>query len=429
MNSYYQASANVALGRPELEGEHLADICIVGAGYTGLSSALHLAELGYNVAVVEAETAGFGASGRNGGHVGIGQRQDQMYLEEKFGRDIASTLWAMGLEAVDTVRDLIEKHKIKCDLKHGNVHFAHRSKLNRELEEEVNFLHQRYGFDQLEYLPKAKLLEVIASDAYHSAVVDRASKHLHPLNFALGLAQAAVNAGVSLYEHSPVVSYQDSQSTSGGGSGKTVTVKTAKGQVVAKELILACNGYIKKLEPKINRYIMPINNFILATEPLTDELAAQVSPLDASMSDSRFVINYWKLSGDKRLLFGGGENYRRGFPSDIKNFVRHYMLQVYPQLAATKIDYGWGGTLAITVNRLPHFGRLQDNIWYMHGYSGHGVPTATFAGKLIAEAISGKLERFDVFASLPTIKFPGGTLLRWPGMVAGMLYYALRDRL
>ena len=168
---------------------------------------------------------------------------------------------------------------------------------------------------------------------------------------------------------------------------------------------------------------------MLATEPLSDELAAQVSPLDASMSDSRFVINYWKLSGDKRLLFGGGENYRRGFPSDIKNFVRHYMLQVYPQLAATKIDYGWGGTLAITVNRLPHFGRLQDNIWYMHGYSGHGVPTATFAGKLIAEAINGKLERFDVFANLPTIKFPGGTLLRWPGMVAGMLYYALRDRL
>lgn len=429
MNSYYQASANLVLGRPELEGEHLADICIVGAGYTGLSSALHLAELGYNVTVIEAETAGFGASGRNGGHVGIGQRQDQMYLEEKFGRDIASTLWAMGLEAVDTVRGLIEKHKIKCDLKHGNVHFAHRSKLNRELEEEVNFLHQRYGFDQLEYLPKAKLSEVIASDAYHSAVVDRASKHLHPLNFALGLAQAAVNAGVSLYEHSPVISYQDSQSVSGGGSGKTVTIKTAKGQVVAKELILACNGYIKKLEPKINSYIMPINNFILATEPLSDELAAQVSPLDASMSDSRFVINYWKLSADKRLLFGGGENYRRGFPSDIKNFVRHYMLQVYPQLAATKIDYGWGGTLAITVNRLPHFGRLQDNIWYMHGYSGHGVPTATFAGKLIAEAINGKLERFDVFANLPTIKFPGGTLLRWPGMVAGMLYYALRDRL
>lgn len=428
MTSYYQASANINLSCPELEGEHQADICIIGAGYTGLSSALHLADRGYKVAVIEAETVGFGASGRNGGHVGIGQRQDQMYLEKHFGQEIASTLWAMSLEAVDNVKSLIEKYKIKCDLKHGNIYFAHREKLNRELQEEVSFLHKRYGFDQYEYLPKEKLSEVIDSDVYHSAIVDRASKHLHPLNFALGLANAAIKAGVSIYERSAVLSYQDIQSGHDSKSDTKLIIKTAKGQVIAKELILACNGYIKKLEPKINGYIMPINNFMLATEPLSDELAAQVSPLDASMADSRFVINYWKLSGDKRLLFGGGENYRRGFPSDIKRFVSKYMLQVYPQLAQTKIDYGWGGTLAITLNRLPHFGRLQHNIWYMQGYSGHGVPTSTFAGKLIAEAISGKFERFDVFANLPTTKFPGGTLLRWPGMVAGMLYYALRDR-
>lgn len=396
-----------------------ADICIVGAGYTGLSSALHLAERGYKVIVLEAQTVGYGASGRNGGHVGTGQRQDQMYLEQKFGHEIASALWDMGLEAVDTVQHLIKKHKIKCDLKHGNIHFAHRAKYNGELEEEVSFLRDRYGFEQMDYVPKDKLSEVIGSDVFHSAVVDRAAKHLHPLNFALGLAKAAVSAGVEIYEQSQVTSY----------AGSPVVVKTARGQVTASEMILACNGYIGKLEPKINGRIMPINNFMLATEPLSEELAAQVAPLDTSMSDSRFVINYWKLSADNRLLFGGGENYRRGFPSDIKNFVRQYMLQIYPQLADTKIDYGWGGTLAITLNRLPHFGRLQDNIWYMQGYSGHGVPTATFAGKLIAEAISGKLERFDLMANLPTQKFPGGTLLRWPGMVAGMLYYALRDRL
>ncbi len=396
-----------------------ADICIVGAGYTGLSSALHLAERGYKVIVLEAQTVGYGASGRNGGHVGTGQRQDQMYLEQKFGHEIASALWDMGLEAVDTVQHLIKKHKIKCDLKHGNIHFAHRAKYNGELEEEVSFLRDRYGFEQMDYVPKDKLSEVIGSDVFHSAVVDRAAKHLHPLNFALGLAKAAVSAGVEIYEQSQVTSY----------AGSPVVIKTARGQVTASEMILACNGYIGKLEPKINGRIMPINNFMLATEPLSEELAAQVAPLDTSMSDSRFVINYWKLSADNRLLFGGGENYRRGFPSDIKNFVRQYMLQIYPQLADTKIDYGWGGTLAITLNRLPHFGRLQDNIWYMQGYSGHGVPTATFAGKLIAEAISGKLERFDLMANLPTQKFPGGTLLRWPGMVAGMLYYALRDRL
>jgi gamma-glutamylputrescine oxidase len=174
---------------------------------------------------------------------------------------------------------------------------------------------------------------------------------------------------------------------------------------------------------------MPINNFVLATEPLSDELAKAVSGQDTAMQDTRFVINYWKLSADNRLIFGGGENYRRGFPTDIKGFVRKYMLQIYPQLEKTKIDYGWGGTLAITLNRMPHFGRIGDNIWHLQGYSGHGVPTATLAGKLIAEAISGKLERFDLIANLPTRKFPGGTLLRWPGMVAGMLYFALRDRI
>lgn len=419
MSSYYLASANKSATGPSLIGDEVADICIIGAGYTGLSSALHLAEKGYKVTVVEAETVGFGASGRNGGHVGIGQRQDQQYLEKAFGPEIATILWHMSLEAVDTVKDLIQKHKIKCDLKHGNVHFAHRAKYNHELEEEVAFLHDRYDFDQMDYVPKERLSEVIDSDAYHGAVVDRASKHLHPLNYLLGLAAAAVKAGVVIYENSKVTSY----------AGTPVVVKTIGGQITANEVILACNGYIDKLEPKINGYIMPINNFILATEPLTDDLVAQIAPLDTSMSDSRFVINYWKLSGDNRLIFGGGENYRRGYPSDIKKFVRKYMLQVYPQLASTRIDYGWGGTVAITMNRLPHFGRVQDNIWYMQGYSGHGVPTATFAGKLIAEAIGGKLERFDLMANLPTRKFPGGTLLRWPGMVAGMLYYSLRDRL
>ena len=419
MSSYYLASANKSTTFSTLIGDEVADICIIGAGYTGLSSALHLAEKGYKVTVVEAETLGFGASGRNGGHVGIGQRQDQQYLEKAFGPEIAAVLWHMSLEAVDTVKDLIQKHKIKCDLKHGNVHFAHRAKYSHDLEEEVAFLHDRYNFDQMDYVPKERLSEVIDSDAYHGAVVDRASKHLHPLNYLLGLAAAAVKAGVVIYENSTVTSY----------AGTPVVVKTIGGQITANEVILACNGYIEKLEPKINGFIMPINNFILATEPLTDDLVAQIAPLDTSMSDSRFVINYWKLSGDNRLIFGGGENYRRGYPSDIKKFVRQYMLQVYPQLASTNIDYGWGGTVAITMNRLPHFGRVQDNIWYMQGYSGHGVPTATFAGKLIAEAISGKLERFDLMADLPTRKFPGGTLLRWPGMVAGMLYYSLRDRL
>ncbi len=418
MDSYYSASTPVVPSYKALKGDITADVCIVGAGYTGLSSALHLAKRGYKVVILEAETVAFGASGRNGGHVGTGQRMEQQDIEKKFGRETALSLWNMGLEAVDTVRDLILENSIECDLKYGDVNFAHKPGYCKELEEEIEFFKNRYNFNDLEYIPRNRISEVIGSDVYYGAQWNKATLHLHPLKYALGLAKAAVDAGVTIYENSRVQSY----------SGTPVIVKTGHGQVTASELILACNGYIEDLEPKINGYIMPINNFVLATEPLSPEVAASIIPKDTSMADSRFVINYWKLSADNRLIFGGGENYRRGFPRDIKSFVQKYMLEVYPQLSNTQIDYGWGGTLAITLNRLPHFGRINGNIWHLQGYSGHGVPTATFAGKLVAEAISGKHERFDIMANLPTGKFPGGTLLRWPGMVAGMLYYAMRDR-
>lgn len=420
VNSYYADSAGPQPAHVPLQGEQRADICIVGAGYTGLSSALHLAERGYSVIVLEAESVGFGASGRNGGHVGIGQRKDQYYLEEQFGREIARGLWDMGLEAVETVKQLIAKHQIQCDVKQGILHLAHRSKYCRELEDEVDHLRNHYQFEQMEYVDRSALPNFLDSQAYFGAQWDKASLHLHPLKYTQGLARAAIEAGVTICEQSKVLSYTE---------GASIVVRTASGTVTASELILACNGYIEKLEPRINGYIMPINNFVLATEPLSDKLAQAVSAQDTAMQDTRFVINYWKLSADNRLIFGGGENYRRGFPDDIKGFVRQYMLKIYPQLENTKIDYGWGGTLAITLNRMPHFGRIGANIWHLQGYSGHGVPTATFAGKLVAEAISGKLERFDLMSSLPTRKFPGGTLLRWPGMVAGMLYFALRDRI
>jgi gamma-glutamylputrescine oxidase len=226
--------------------------------------------------------------------------------------------------------------------------------------------------------------------------------------------------GATIYEGSRVLSYTE---------GEQVLVKTDRGQVRARYLVLACNGYLEKLEPRTAGRIMPINNYMLATEPLSEELARRLIRDDTSMSDSLFVIDYWKLSQDRRLLFGGGESYTRRFPKDIGNFVRKYMLRIYPELADTHIDYGWGGTLAITMNRMPDFGRLSANVFYAHGYSGHGVPTATLAGKLLAEVINGSAERFDIMASVPSPTFPGGTLLRWPGLVAGMLFYSLRDRL
>lgn len=417
--SYYAASANTARSWTSLLGDVEADVCIIGGGYTGLSSAIHLQKRGYNTIVLEAERMGWGASGRNGGHVGTGQRADQNTLENLVGEQHARQLWTLGLEAVDTVCQLIEEFSIDCDLKTGNLHVASKLDHARELAEEVEFLQSRYNYDQIRYVDKKELEGMTSSRRFYGGMLNQGARHLHPLNYALGLAAAADQLGAQLYEGSRVIHYSGNE---------RILVKTAEGMVRAKYLILACNGYLGNLEPRTAGRIMPINNFMLATEPLPENVARSLIEDDTSMSDSLFVIDYWKLSGDNRLLFGGGENYSSRFPADIKTFVRKYMLRIYPELEDTRIDYGWGGTLAVTLNRMPHIGRLQPNLFYAQGYSGHGVPTATFAGKLIAEAMAGTAEKFDVMESVPTVPFPGGTLLRWPGLVAGMLYYALRDR-
>lgn len=420
VESWYAASANQQLEFPPLQGEASADVCIIGGGYTGLSTAIHLRKAGYSVILLEANKIGWGASGRNGGHVGTGQRADQETLEKLVGLDHARALWDLGLEAVDTVCTLIDEFQIDCELKTGNLHVASKAKEQPWLIEEAEHLQKVYGYDQIRYVDPTELAQMTSGQGFHGGVLDEGSRHLHPLNYALGLARAAESLGAQLHEGSRVLSYTESPQ---------LEVKTDQGLVKAKYLVLGCNGYLEKLELRTAGRIMPINNYMLATEPLSEELARRLIRDDTSMSDSLFVIDYWKLSADNRMLFGGGESYTRKFPADIGNFVRKYMLRIYPELANTRIDYGWGGTLAITLNRMPDFGRLSSQVFYAHGYSGHGVPTATMAGKLLAEVIAGSAERFDVMASVPSKTFPGGTLLRWPGLVAGMLFYSLRDRL
>ncbi len=395
-------------------------MCIVGGGYTGLSCALHLRRLGYEVVLLEANRIGWGASGRNGGHVSTGQRADQRALEKWLGQSHAKALWDLGLEAVDTVCELIEHYNIDCELKQGNLELAAKPAETDELRRYADHLNQRYHYPQLRYIEPGELGSLTSARGYHGGVLDAGAKHLHPLNYALGLAAAASQLGARLYERSRVLSYQDD---------KQVILTTDQGQVEARFMVLACNGYLGKLEPRTAGRIIPINNFMLATEPLPETVARQLSRDDCSLSDTLFVINYWKLSADNRLLFGGGESYRQRFPADITSLVRKRMLKIYPELVSARIDHAWGGTLAITRNRMPDFGRLSANTFYAHGYSGHGVSTATLAGKLLAEVISGSAERFDVMASVPTPAFPGGTLLRWPALVAGMLFYSLRDRL
>jgi gamma-glutamylputrescine oxidase len=423
-DSYYEASMNRSLDFPVLQGEAQADVCVIGGGYTGLSSAIHLAERGYSVVLLEAERVGWGASGRNGGQCTVGQRKAQDELEELYGREEAHRLWNLGVEAVATVRELVERFAIDCDLKRGNLQTAWKRSDAEWYRRHSDHMQSEYGFD-IRYVDGPDLEYLSGTDVFRGGLVEYASAHLHPLNYALGLAEAAHDLGVRIFENSRVRRYGTSAPAP---VGKTL-VATALGAVAARYVVLACNGYLGRLEPRVAGRIMPLNNFIIATEPLNEPLRRQLNPEDLCVYDAKFVVNYWKLSGDGRLLFGGGENYTRRFPADIRSFVRKRMLPVYPQLADARIDFGWGGTLAITMSRMPCFGRLDPDVYYALGYSGHGVQMATLAGKLIAEALAGTAERFDVMARIPSPQFPGGTLLRWPGLVAGMLYHALKDRI
>jgi gamma-glutamylputrescine oxidase len=418
--SYYYASQNRQLDLPVLEGDIKADICIVGGGYTGLSAALHLAQRGYKTVVLEARKVGWGASGRNGGQLCTGQRKDQMELVDIVGSDDARKFWRLGEDAKSLAKDIIKSHGIECDIKPGIAHPNHKASYANGTKEYVEFLREEFSYDQISYLEKSEMAEVVGSDQYYGGSLDWGAGHVHPLNYALGLANAAKSAGAEIYEQTVVEGYDE---------GSPNRVKTQSGIVEAGTIILACNGYLGDLDSRLSGKIMPINNFIIATEPLSDEQLSVINPRDVAIADSRFVVNYFRLSADKRLLFGGGENYRQNFPTDIASFVRKPMLQVYPQLESIGIDYAWGGTLAVTLNRMPHFGRLGNRqVYFAQGYSGQGVAMATLGGKLMADAVAGESEQFDLFGKIPTRSFPGGSLLRWPGLVLGMTYYALRDR-
>jgi gamma-glutamylputrescine oxidase len=415
--SYYIATAQPAPRRPALQGEVEADVCIVGGGFTGLSAALHLAERGYKTALVEAHGIAWGASGRNGGQLNTGLRKGPGELVAAFGRDGAKRLFDLAEEAKATVRERIARHDIACDLKPGGIVVAHKPGDPAWMAEAVEIENKIFGYEAVRMLSKAEVEERLASRLFHGGLVDMGAGHLHPLNYALGLAVAAEAAGATLYEESPAIAVAPGE------------VRMSAGRVRARYILLACNAYLGGLEPRIAGKFMPISNYIIATEPLGEAGARALIRDDVAVCDTKFVVDYFRLSADHRLLFGGGETYSRTPPKDIAAFVRPYMLRIFPQLAGKRIDYAWGGQLAITLNRLPHFGRLPGDIYFAHGYSGQGVALTSLAGKLVAEAVAGTAERFDVFARIEHQTFPGGTLLRQPMLVLAMLWYALRDRI
>lgn len=416
--SWYAATATPLDPFPALRGATRADVCIVGAGYTGLSAALHLARAGLDVVVLDAHRVGFGASGRNGGQVGSGQRLDQDALERAHGRDTARMLWDLGEEAKALVRGLIADHAMPVTFKPGIVHACRSAAEVDHARAYAEKLARDYGYDQVQPLDREALREILPSEAYVGGDIDRGAGHIHPLNFALGLGRAAVAAGARIFEKSHVHHIQ---------RGQRPVVQTGEGRVECSHVILAGNGYLGHLDRRVAARVMPINNFIVATEPLGDR-AETVLRQDVAVADSKFVVNYWHLSPDKRLIFGGGESYGYRFP-DIVTTVRKPMLEVYPGLRDVRIDHAWGGTLAITMWRMPAFLRTAPNILSVSGYSGHGVAMATLAGKIMAEAVAGQAGRFDALAALPVPPFPGGPGFRWPLLVLAMSWYSLRDRL
>ncbi|CTQ53418.1 Gamma-glutamylputrescine oxidoreductase [Roseibium album] len=419
--SYYAATANHQTSHAPLEGELNCDVCVVGGGYTGLSAALHLAERGMNVALLEANKIGWGASGRNGGQVGSGQRVEQTVLEERHGKSHAKLLWELAEDSKTIVRSLIARHDISCDYTPGILHADHRKSFVEESRDYVEHLRLVYGYEDIRFIDGDEIGEHVGSPRYHGGSLDMGAGHLHPLNFALGLGRAALSAGAKIYEETKVTGID-------GLGQQRVTIKTGNGEVRANHLILACNGYLGSLDRQTAAHVMPINNFIIATEPFSESEASEIIPNNIAVADSKFVINYFRMSADRRLLFGGGENYGYRFPEDIKSFVQRPMLDIFPQLEDAEIDYGWGGTLAITPKRMPYFARLAPNALTATGYSGHGVAMATLGGQVLAEAIAGTAGRFDAFEKLNIPSFPGGDRLRFPLLVLAMTWFSLRDR-
>ncbi len=416
--SYYAATATPLAPFAPLKGETRADVCIVGGGYTGLSAALHLAQMGIDVVLLEAHRVGFGASGRNGGQLGSGMRRDQDYLERAHGREIARRLWDMGEDAKALVASLIRDHAMPVTLRPGVAHACWTDAEVRHAHENAAKLDRDYGYTRIEALDRQAMNRLVGSKVYKGGDIDRGAGHLHPLNFALGLAAAAAKAGARLHEMSEVHHIIH---------GAKHVVQTGQGRVVCDHVILAGNGYLGGLDRKVAARVMPINNFIVATEPLGAR-AVGILAENVAVADTKFVVNYWRLSDDNRLLFGGIESYGYRFP-DIAKEVSKPMLRVYPQLKDARIDYAWGGTLAITMNRMPCFVRTNPNVLSASGYSGHGLGMATLAGKLLAEATASQSSGFDLLSSLPQPGFPGGPALRWPLLVMAMTWYAMRDRL
>jgi gamma-glutamylputrescine oxidase len=419
VDSYYAASRNQQVEYPALAGSVETDVCIIGAGYTGLSTALFLLEHGFRVTVLEAARVGFGASGRNGGQIVNSYSRDIDAIERQVSPDQARLLGDMAFEGARIIRDRVARYGIECDLKDGGVFAAITPKQLAHLESQKK-LWERYGHTQLELMDKRRIREVVGTDRYIGGMLDMSGGHIHPLNLALGEAAAVASLGGAIHEQSPAVRIE---------RGERPVVHTPNGQVRANFVVVAGNAYLGGLVPELAAKSMPCGTQVITTEPLSDEMAHSLLPQDYCVEDCNYLLDYYRLSADKRLIYGGGVVYGARDPADIEAIIRPKLLKTFPQLKDVKIEYTWTGNFLLTLSRLPQVGRIGDNIYYSQGCSGHGVTYTHLAGKVLAEALRSQAERFDAFAALPHYPFPGGQLMRVPFTALGAAYYQLRDRL
>ncbi|MFN0193114.1 MAG: NAD(P)/FAD-dependent oxidoreductase [Aestuariivirga sp.] len=418
--SYYAASANPSPRRSELSGQHETDICIIGAGYTGISAGLQLAERGHKVTIIEAARVGWGASGRNGGQIVHGLNASLQTIERRFGKETAGFVAGLVKEGADIIRSRVKTYGIKCDLKEGNVFTALTAAHMRGLEER-RLLWESHGYKTQELLDAGQLRQHVVSDLYVGGLIDHSGGHFHPLNLAQGEAEAFEKNGGVIFEQSPVIAVDH--------QADRPVIRTAKGQVTCRTLLLCGNAYLGHVVPELTNRVLAFSTQVMATKPLGDSLAKSILPSDTCVEDVRYVLDYYRLSADKRLLFGGGTVYGGSDPRDIEAKLRRNLKKVFPQLADVQVDYAWSGNCALSFTRVPQMGRLGPSTYFAHGYSGHGVTGSHLFGRILAEAVNGDLSRFDVFAKLPWYPFPGGRMFRVQYSMLGSWWYGLRDKL
>ena len=417
-NSYYANSIKEETNYPVLEEELTTDICIVGGGFSGVSAGLHLSELGYKVVIIEANKIGWGATGRNGGEI-IGGFSGDDIMQKKYDTKYTDMLWNMRWEGNDIIRKRVENYNIDCDLKWGYLDVAIKKRHIQDLKFSYEDMQNHNYPHQISLLTGDETKNLIGTNEYIGGLLNMGNGHVHSLNLCIGEAKAAESLGTLIYEKSPVVRIEKNNKPK---------IYTSKGSVSANSLLLTGNAY-HHFEKKMQNFIIPVNSFVIATEPLSNEIISKINPQDLAVCDPNYILEYFRLTGDKRLLFGTRLNYHGNDEDFIKKELRKKMLRIYPDLSNVKIDYGWTGKIAVTVNRIPQIGKLTSNIYYSQGYSGHGVNMTHLAGKLISEAISGTMERFDLFNSIRPVSIPGTYFLRRPLLSLGVMLYKIKDLL